>query len=175
MARVDRAARRAIVARLALGVLAASVSFAALAQSRAAAVELPHIEDLPGLSAQMRRERIPLLLFFSLPGCPYCNEVRRSYLKPRLKEGPGKLLIREVDITSRRRFAGSGGKSTTEAEFAEQFGVRRVPVVQLVDADLAPLGKPLVGIDTAGFYEAYLSAGIEEAQRAIRGSARLAP
>jgi hypothetical protein len=41
-------------------------------------------------------------------------------------------------------------------------------VVQLVGADLSRLGKPLVGIDAAGFYESYLSAAIEQAQRTLR-------
>jgi thioredoxin-related protein len=111
---------------------------------------------------------VPLLLFFSTAGCPFCIEVRRSYLAPRLKESAGSLLIREVEIVSRRRFAGVDGSPQTEAELAARFGVRMVPVVQLVDASLAPIGKPLVGIDAAGFYDGYLSAAIDEAQRVMR-------
>jgi hypothetical protein len=94
--------------------------------------------------------------------------VRRNYLVPRLKEGAGSLLIREVEIVSRRSFTGLGGAPQTEAELAARFGIRMVPVVQLVDASLAPIGKPLVGIDASGFYDGYLSAAIEEAQRTVR-------
>jgi len=162
------AARRAALARLALAPLALLAPAAARAQGAGDPVELPHIEDLRSVAAQMRRERIPLLLFFSTAGCPFCIEVRRNYLAPRLKESIGRLLIREVEILGRRSFAGLDGARLTEADLAGRFGVRMVPVVQLVDANLAPLGKPLVGIDASGFYEAYLSAAIEEAQRAMR-------
>ena len=130
---------------------------------------LPRIDDLRQLAARIRGERIPLLLFFSTPGCPYCIEVRRNYLAPRITEDAGRLMIREVEIDSRRSFIGMDGGPVTEAEFAARFKVRMVPVVQLVGADLSRLGRPLVGIDAAGFYESYLSAAIEHAQRALRG------
>ena len=161
------AVRRTTLARLAVLPLMA-LAPAAWPQGRADAVELPRIDDLRSLTAQMRRERIPLLLFFSTAGCPFCIEVRRNYLAPRLQESAGRLLIREVEIVSRRGFSGLNGTAQTEAELADRFGVRMVPVVQLVDASLAPIGKPLVGIDASGFYEGYLSAAIEEAQRVMR-------
>ncbi len=162
-ARLD--GRRRALARLAIAPLT-GLAPAARAQ-RVAAAELPRIDDLRRLAAQMRRGRVPLLLFFSTPGCPYCIEVRRNYLAPRLKEGSD-LLIREVEITSRRSFIGLDGKPDTEAAFAARFGVRAVPVVQLVEASLQPTGAPLVGIDSAGFYDAYLTAAIDEARRAMR-------
>jgi len=171
MALVDRrAARRALLKRigtLACGALAVPTGRALGEQGDH--VVLPRIDDLRTLAAQMRRERIPLLLFFSTPGCPFCLEVRRNYLAPRLKDDAGRLLIREVDITSPRGFAALDGTTVTEVDLAARFKVRIAPVVQLVDASLARLGRPLVGINDSGFYEAYLSRAIDEAQRAIRG------
>lgn len=161
------AGRRATLARLAIAPLAALAPAAAWSQRKPEAAELPRIDDLRSLTAQMRRERIPLLLFFSTAGCPFCIEVRRNYLVPRLKESAG-LLIREVEIVSRRSFAGLDGAAQSEAELASRFSVRMVPVVQLVDASLAPIGKPLVGIDASGFYDSYLSSAIDEAQRLMR-------
>jgi thioredoxin-related protein len=170
VARAVRAGgRRATLARLALAPIAALACAAAWSQRKSEPVELPRIDDLRSLTAQMRRERIPLLLFFSTAGCPFCIEVRRNYLAPRLNESAGSLLIREVEIVSRRSFTGLDGAAQTEAELAARFGIRMVPVVQLVDASLAPIGKPLVGIDASGFYDGYLSAAIEEAQRLTRG------
>ena len=154
-----------------IGVVACGLLVADFARAQpvvAGQPALPRIDDLQALAAQVRREKIPLLLFFSTPGCPYCMEVRRNYLAPRLKENAGSLLIREVEIGSRRTLVGPDGASLTEAELAERFKVRTVPAVQLVDADLIRLGRPLVGIDAAGFYEGYLSATIDQAQRALR-------
>jgi thioredoxin-related protein len=137
--------------------------------SRAQAVtdveSLARIDDLRVLAAKVQRDRSPLLLFFSTPGCPYCREVRRSYLAPRVREGAAAgIEIREVDITSRRTFAGHDGKSVSELELAARYRLRVAPVVILVNQDLVPLADPLVGIDRAGFYENYLSSAIETAR-----------
>ena len=135
-------------------------------------VHLHGIDDLRPLLAQVRARRIPLLVLFSTPGCPYCLEVRRNYLAPRVAEQASlpapDLLIREVDITSRAALVDAQGRRTTQADFASQFGVRVVPVVALIDDRAQLLGDPLVGIDRSGFYEAYLARAIDEARRRLR-------
>lgn len=167
------AARRTVLRRLVLasaGLLAAGMARAQSAKAEQPA--LPRIDDLRSLASQSRRERVPVLLFFSTAGCPYCIEVRRNYLAPRLKQNASDLLIREVEITGKRTLFDVDGRSITEADLAARFKVRMVPVVQLVDANLAPIVGPLIGIDAAGFYDGYLSAAIEDAQRALRRSAK---
>lgn len=153
---------------------AAAVAAGARAQPRAAAAEhLEPIDDLRPLVAQVRARRAPLLVLFSTPGCPFCLEVRRNYLAPRVAEQAAKpaptLLIREVDITSRAGLVDAQGRRTTQAEFASRFGIRVVPVVALFDEQARMLGEPLVGIDRSGFYEAYLARAIEAAERRLRG------
>jgi thioredoxin-related protein len=145
----------------------------AAAQPAAGESHLQPVEDLRTLLAQVRTRRAPLLVLFSTPGCPYCIEVRRNYLAPRVAEQAAlpapTLLIREVDITSRAPLLDAQGRATTQAEFAARFGVRVVPVVALFDGRAQLLGDPLVGIDRSGFYEAYLSRAIEAAQGKLRG------
>jgi thioredoxin-related protein len=142
------------------------------AQAVSGEEHLQAIDDLRPLLAQVRRQRAPLLVLFSTPGCPFCLEVRRNYLAPRVTEqaalGAPTLLIREIDITSRAPMVDAQGRRTTHAEFAAQFGVRLVPVAILFDDRGQVLTDPLVGIDRAGFYEAYLSSAIEQAQRRLR-------
>jgi thioredoxin-related protein len=130
---------------------------------------LPHIEDLQALLDEVRTTRRPLLLFFTTPGCPYCREVRRNYLAPRVADGAAAAgaTIREVDITSRRSFAWRPGERVTEYELARRFDVRMVPVIQPVDATLALLWEPLVGLDRSGFFEARLQEAIEAATRQL--------
>ncbi|MEW5882251.1 MAG: hypothetical protein AB1761_17650 [Pseudomonadota bacterium] len=144
-------------------------AFAGAARARPAAhAMLEPIDDVRALLARVRRERVPLLLFFSTPGCPYCIEVRRNYLAPRARDPRAGVLIREVDIVSQRSFIDTDGTPITEARFAARFRVRVVPVVLLVDANLAPLGEPLIGLDGAGFYEGYLASAIEAATAKLR-------
>lgn len=159
--------------RLLLSGAAWALAARAGAQSAGGEAHLQSVDDLRPLLAQVRARRVPLLVLFSTPGCPYCLEVRRNYLAPRVAEQAAlpapTLLIREVDITSRAPLIDAQGGKTTQAEFAARFGVRVVPVVALFDERVQPLGDPLVGIDRSGFYEAYLSRAIEAAQRKLRG------
>ena len=143
-----------------------------LAQTAPAEAHLPAIDDLRPLLGEVRQRRAPLLVLFSTPGCPFCLEVRRNYLTPRVAEQAAlaapTLLIREVDITSRAPLIDTLGRRSTQAEVAAQFGIRVVPVVALVDPNAQLLGEPVVGIDRAGFYESTLARAIDVAQRRLR-------
>ena len=144
--------------RLALQALAA-LAFVPAARAAGEAV-LPPIDDLRSLAAEAARARVPVIVLFSTPGCPFCREVRQNYLAPRLAEQQQRsrleYLLREVDITSRRPIGAIDGRALTEAQFADRYGVGLVPVLIAFDAQWRPLGEPLVGLDRSGFYEAYL-------------------
>jgi thioredoxin-related protein len=161
-------------ARRLLLLAGAAVAFGARAGAQPADGEesLAAIDDLRTVMAQVRKRRAPLLILFSTPGCPFCHEVRRSYLAPRVAEQSKltspTLLIREVDITSRAPLVDLQGRRTTQTEFASRLNVRMVPVVALFDDRAQLLGDPLIGIDRAGFYEAYLARAIEAAERRLR-------
>ena len=133
---------------------------------------LPPLNDLRVLAEAIAKHTAPLLVLFSTPGCPFCREVRRNYLIPRVKEQADKatpeLLLRETDITSESVIVDLAGISATEAEFARLHHVRAVPVVTLFDSSLRPIGKPLVGLDRSGFYEGYLASAIDAARKHLR-------
>jgi thioredoxin-related protein len=148
-----------------------TVLLAALALPGTAAADastLPPATDLRSLAQQSERTQSTILLLFSTPGCPYCREVRRNYLAPRLvagNEGTPRLLVREVDITSRAPLVGFDGGATTQAAFAARHGVTMVPVVMAFSSRGQPLAQPLVGLDRSGFYDAYLGQLIDLAER----------
>ena len=157
--------RRALIAlALAPGLLRA--------QSAAADEHLPALGDLRVLADSIARHEVPLLVLFSTPGCPFCREVRRNYLAPRVTEQAGKvtpdLLLCETDITSGRTIVDLSGVRMSEKAFALRHGVRAVPVVTLFDSSLQPIGEPLVGLDRSGFYEAYLASAIDAARKQLR-------
>ena len=126
---------------------------------------MPSASDLRQLATESARTGSPIVLFFTTPGCPYCAEVRRTYLLPRLAESPGRLLLREVDITSRANLIDFDGSSTTPQAFAARHAVRVVPVVMAFDRRGRPIGDALVGLDRSGFYEGYLQNLIDGARQ----------
>ena len=142
------------------------------AQHNAAEDLLPPLDDLRVLASSIARHKAPLLVLFSTPGCPYCREVRRNYLAPRVAEQSNKstpeLLLRETDITSERTLTDLSGARITEAAFGLRHHVRAVPVVALFDSLLRPIGEPLVGLDRSGFYEAYLASAIDASRKHLR-------
>ena len=161
--RVDR--RQALIAlAIAPGMLCA--------QPNVAGEHLLRLIDLRVLADAIAKHKAPLLVLFSTPRCPFCREVRRNYLVPRVKEQMGKatpeLLLRETDITSATTLVDLPGTRITEAEFARRHNVRAVPVVTVFDASLRPIGEPLVGLDRSGFYEGYLASAIDAARRHLR-------
>ena len=133
---------------------------------------LAPLEDLRDLSRSIALYKAPLLILFSTPGCPFCREVRRNYLAPRVAEQAARatpeLLLRETDITSERTLTDLSGARITEAAFALRHRVRAVPVVALFDSMLRTIGEPLVGLDRSGFYEAYLASAIDASRQHLR-------
>jgi len=119
--------------------------------------------------AQALSEGKPLILFFSLPDCPYCKVVRQAYLLPMLREGEPaeRPVIRELQLTSAASLVGFDGSRTTQAAVAKQFGVRIAPTVVFVDATGNVLAAPIVGGDGHGFYSAYLDKALAESARKI--------
>ena len=157
--------RRALLAlALAPGVLRA--------QPSAVDAHLQPLSDLRALADSIAKHKAPLLVLFSTPGCPFCREVRRNYLVPRVNEQAGKaipdLLLRETDITSASAIVDLAGTRITEADFARRHHVRAVPVVALFDALMRLIGEPLVGLDRSGFYEGYLASAIDAARKHLR-------
>ncbi len=130
---------------------------------------LPAVDDLQALAAQSARAGIPIIILFTTPGCPFCQEARQNYLVPRLAEqqrrSKPEYLLREVDITSRRSVGAIDGRAFTEAQLAERYGIHFAPVLRAFDSRWRPLGEPLVGLDRAGFYESYVERLISEARQ----------
>ncbi len=132
---------------------------------------LPLASDLRGLGATSRRTQQPIVLLFSTPGCPYCRDVRRNYLAPMLAAGTPVApapLIQEVVITSSAALVDFDGRALTHAQFAERRGVSVSPVVMALDGRGQVIGEPLVGLDAAGFYNAYLEALLARARAQVR-------
>jgi thioredoxin-related protein len=159
-------AGRSLAGRVAVGLTVLALAWVPRA-AMASGEPLAAATDLQALAAESSRTRTPIILLFSTPGCPFCAEVRSHYLAPRLSGSPGtpRLLVREIDITSRARLIDADGRVTTQAEMADRFGVRMVPVVMALDTRGRPLGEPLIGLDRAGFYESSLQSLIDRAQR----------
>jgi thioredoxin-related protein len=122
--------------------------------------------------------RVPLLVFYTQPDCPYCERARRDYLEPMLADPAqrNRLRVVEVDITSGAPLVDFAGHRTTQTAFAGVVHVRFVPTIAFVGAGGQALAEPLVGLTLPDFYLTYLERRIDQARALIsRPSGRARP
>ena len=131
---------------------------------------LPTATDLQADAHTSRKVGIPILILYSLPGCPHCEAIRRGHLTPLAAEMPPKAIIRQIDLQSVTKLRGFDGKLVAHEDFVRAQGIKFAPVVVFFDAAGNRLGDPLVGSMLPDFYGAYLADGLAAATRAIRRS-----
>ncbi len=105
-----------------------------------------------------------VVALFSLPGCPWCEVVRRNYLRHLEAAVPG-VRVAEYVIGDERDFqpAVGSGAPQNAAALAKSLGIRVAPTVTFLDRDNRELAERLVGYNSADFYGGYLDARIGSA------------
>ena len=159
---------------LTLGALLAAPSWAQLNADGARAAprqsSLPLAIDLAADSRMASERNIPLLVLYSLPGCPYCEAVRRSYLLPLLAESTPRALVRQIDVDSSRQLIDFEKRPATHQAFATREGITLTPVV----AFYGPAGKQvaarMVGAMLPDFYGSYLDEALSKAADQIKAT-----
>jgi thioredoxin-related protein len=128
-------------AALALGA-AALAGLPRWAAARESALPVPASLRDAGRQAQAAGE--PLLLLVSLPGCPYCELVRRNYLLPMRAEG---LRAWQIDVTDTQRTVRDfEERASTGAALAARWKAGFTPTVLFFDARGMELADRLVGM-----------------------------
>ncbi len=128
---------------------------------------LPIPDSLPAIATAAARQAEPLILLISLPGCPYCELVRRNYLLAALADG---LPVWQINMKDQQRpLVGFDGNFSHAAEQITRWKVRLAPTVLFLSAHGQALAQPLVGIASVDFYGAYLDERIATARQAIGG------
>ncbi len=152
--------RRQLVAWLALGGLLPP------ALARDSALPTPSSLAEAARAAAARAE--PLVILVSLPGCPYCELVRRNYLLPMRGEG---LQAWQIDITDRRNSVQDfEGRRSSGAELARRWQASITPTVLFFDAAGREIAPRLTGVTSTDFYGSYLDESVAQARRRLATS-----
>lgn len=110
-----------------------------------AATGVTPLGDLDAELAALTARHGVLVLLVSRSDCPYCREVRRNYLAPLVRDGHPRLTVRELE-----------SDTAPDASALKRLAIRFFPTVVFLGAGARTLAEPLVGLDRAGFYAAYL-------------------
>ena len=137
---------------------------AGLAQAKDTALPVPL--SLPQAAQAAKAQSQPLVLLISLPGCVYCELVRRSYLMPLLPEAG--LQAWQLDITNRNTpLVGFDGKQTSAAAQTKAWKATFTPTVLFLGRQGQELAERLVGIAVPDFYGVYLEQRLAAARKAL--------
>ncbi|MCY1208680.1 hypothetical protein D9M72_203140 [compost metagenome] len=99
-----------------------------------------------------------------MPGCSYCDAVRRNYLGP--QAAAGEIAVRELDMTADTPLRDADGSLTTARAWAQAHQVRVAPTVLFLDRQGRAAAGPLRGMQP-DFYGAYLEQALDQARAAI--------
>jgi thioredoxin-related protein len=132
----------------------------------AAETALPVPQSLFSSAGEALARGEPLVLLVSLPGCPFCEVVRRNYLLPLRREG---LAAWQIDINDTgRAIAGFDGRASSGARLAAGWKIRVTPTLLFLDRQGTELAPRLEGIAVPDFYGAYLDEALATARRRLR-------
>jgi hypothetical protein len=129
------------------------------------ALERPASLRAAAAAAAARRE--PLVLLVSLPGCPYCERVRRAHLLPLVRETHVPAV--QIDSGSSAAVDDFDGVRVSHDAVARRLGARFTPTVLFLGPDGAELAERLVGAGNPDFYGALLEQRLDTARAALAG------
>ena len=117
------------------------------------------------------RERTVVVALFSLPGCPFCEAIRRDQLRHLAREqATQRVRVVEYDLTDRRPFSGPAARTPapdSPAALAASLDVRLAPTVAFIGPDGREIAERLVGYSSPDFYGAYLEQRIAQAHERL--------
>jgi thioredoxin-related protein len=140
----------------------------ARAQKPSKTALLPSPADLRLAAQQASSRGEPLVLMVSLPGCPWCELLRRNYLTPMRAEG---VAAFEFMITERsQRIADFKGQSITPAAWSEAMKIKITPTLLFFNAQGQEIAPRIEGVASADFVGAIIDERLATAREIIKAA-----
>lgn len=154
--------------RLIAGILAWAIALPALAASGHA--DVPMTDSLQAEARDAQARKVPIMLVFTSPYCPYCERVKAEYLGPMVNDPAyrDKVIIRQIEAGSDWSLVGFDGKKTTHGAYAASQKIAMVPTIKVVDSQGRELSKPIVGFLIPDYYFGYIEDAMNEGLNKIR-------
>lgn len=129
---------------------------------------LPWPGDLPALGLQAQRQGEPLMLMVSLPGCPWCELLRRNYLGPMRNEG---VAAFEFMIHDRSKLLlDFKAQRTTPDALSKVLKIKITPTLLFFNAQGQEIAPRIEGVASADFIGAILDERLATARERIKAA-----
>lgn len=118
-------------------VLFALASLMGSSLAQADDVQLQKVRNLENLGEEARDRNLPILLMFSMNGCPYCVILEQDYLLPMLRSGQygDKVLIRMVMVDDYASLTDFNGKRIEAEDLPTRYGAYVTPTMVFLNAE----------------------------------------
>jgi thioredoxin-related protein len=160
--------RRHHLTRTTISIAFGAYFIPAIGQSRSKNNLLPLPTDLQAAASLATRDGQPLVLMVSLPGCPWCELLRRNYLTPLRAEGLPAFEFMIHDRSSAMR--DFQGKSSTPEQLARLWKVTNTPTVFFFGRGGNEIAPRIEGVASADFIGAVIDERIAIAREHIKVS-----
>jgi thioredoxin-related protein len=160
--------RRTFTLRATYLVALCAYSLPAISQNSSQKPLLPWPADLRQAAAQANTRGESLVLMVSLPGCPWCELLRRNYLIPMQSEG---VAAYEFMINERvRTLQDFKAQRITPAAFSAAFKVTNTPTLLFFNAQGQEIAPRIEGVASADFVGAMLDERLATARERIKAT-----
>jgi len=136
-------------------------------------VQVKEVINLQQDAALAQQTNRPILIMFSVEGCPYCEFVREEHLKPMLRNAEYKrqVIIRELHTDVTDSVIDFNGQRIDVEKLADRYKVHLNPTVVFLGGQGRELSKRLVGVSSVDFYGGFMDKAIEESNQRLRAIA----
>lgn len=145
--------------RLVAAILAMGLTSLAQAET-----PLPAAKDLQSTAAQAAARHQPVIVMFSLPGCTYCERLRKTTYQWLVKDG---YVVRQVEMEPSFHLTGFDGQPTTGKALAKIYGVKLAPTVLFFGPGGREIAERLEGAGQPDFYNAFVDRSLKQAERVL--------
>ncbi len=136
----------------------------AVAQRRETPLPTPASLRSAAQAAQAKGE--PLVLLVSLPGCPWCELLRRNYLAPMRSEG---VHAFQITVNDRKQVvADVKGQPSHGADIAVAYQALLTPTVLFLNAEGAEIAPRIEGVASAEMLGSVLDERLAAARARLR-------
>ncbi len=130
---------------------------------------LPPAEDFFMDSQKVWKNKTPILIMFSVPGCGYCKKIKEDVLSPmaKLDEYSKKIIIRHIDSSSSDEINDFFNEKVSQSDFSFSYVVDFFPTIILVDNYGVTLDK-IIGAGVDDYYWMYLDEAIASSTKKLK-------
>ena len=133
--------------------------------------QLPKVTNMQQLGQQALQKNLPILILFSMRGCPYCDFIRDDYLIPMLDDPAymNKIIIREIYTDSFNTIRDFNSNKVEAMDLAQHYQATLAPTLVFIDGKGRQLVEKMVGVTTPDFYGGYLDRAINQSYQSLNG------